>query len=65
MLENVTSDTLTDMGAVDGAVGMKTLPMGHDHSNGSDHLPVSLVSAVTVSFTNVVLDALCAITVML
>ena len=66
MLEEVTSDTLTEVGAADGAGGIETLhSLQMDMTNNSGYLsPASRVIAVTASLTALLPATLVAVTVM-
>ena len=66
MLEEVTADTLTEVGAADGAEGTETLQLNkHDHQQWLYLSPASRVIVVTVLLTALLPAALLAVTVML
>ena len=67
MLEEVTADTLTEVGAADGAEGTETLQLNkyYHHEQWLYFLPASRVIAVTVLLTALLPAALLAVTVML
>ena len=64
MLEEVTADTLTEVGAADGAGGMKIHQYNMTNVN-VNHSLASRVIAVTVLLTALLPAALLAVTVML
>ena len=66
MLEKVTADTLTEVGAADGAGGTETIQLKYyDHQQRLYLSPASRVIAVTVLLTALLPAALLALTVML
>ena len=67
MLEEVTADTLTEVGAADGAEGTETQQLNkyYDHEQWLYLSPASRVIAVTVLLTALLPAALLAVTVML
>ena len=65
MVEEVTADTLTKVGAADGAVSMETLQLDNMINNNVCHSPASRVIAVIGSLTTLLSAALLAVTVIL